>query len=243
MEIALDHTRNIRRGLANRASFYRSSLSMIGERKMKSRTLKHFLHHRLMLLLIPLTAFLLAGTPAIAAPTLVVNGGILEGATGVDVGGTLYDVTFMDGSCADVFDGCDESADFPFPNTVTTQSAWAALLPTIQSSPFVNLPNNILGCGPGETVCRIRTPTAVILGPPAAFFHASITLRSGSAPTTETGSTLITVDFGSQGTLGKWTVSPEPVPEPTTMMLLSTGLLGLVGYRWRQGRREGQHIG
>jgi len=81
-----------------------------------SRTLTHFLHHRLSLFLIPLTALLLGGTPAFAIPTLIVNGGQLEGATGVDVGGTLYDVEFLDGTCVTLYMGCDSVDGFHLSN-------------------------------------------------------------------------------------------------------------------------------
>ncbi len=48
------------------------------------------------------------------AVVLNVSDGQFLGATGVDVGGTLYDVTFVDGTCITLFDGCNEIADFDF---------------------------------------------------------------------------------------------------------------------------------
>ena len=35
----------------------------------------------------------------------------------------------------------------------------------------------------------------------------------------------------------------SPVPEPSTVLLFMTGLLGLAGYRWHHRRREGTQVG
>ena len=60
------------------------------------------------------TAFL-AVSGAHAAPILEVSSdGKLTGASGVEVGGALYDVAFKDGTCAGLFSGCDQAADFQF---------------------------------------------------------------------------------------------------------------------------------
>ena len=54
----------------------------------------------------------------------------LLGATGVSVNGTLYDVTFIDGSCVALFDGCDAPADFAFTLQLDAEAAaqarWAS---------------------------------------------------------------------------------------------------------------------
>ncbi len=47
------------------------------------------------------------------------------------------------------------------------------------------------------------------------------------------------VAFVNPITGGSVTTLNTPVPEPATILLLSSGLLGLAGYRWQQRRREG----
>ena len=47
--------------------------------------------------------------------TLDIQLNVLMGATDVQVGGTLYDVVFVDGTCIELFDGCDDLTDFVLP--------------------------------------------------------------------------------------------------------------------------------
>ena len=48
------------------------------------------------------------------AATLNIVGGQLMGASNVLVGGNSYDVQFIEGTCIDLYNGCDEASDFTF---------------------------------------------------------------------------------------------------------------------------------
>lgn len=60
----------------------------------------------------------LLSTGAAATPMLTTDGsGNVTGATGLEAGGATYSMEFVDGSCIDLFDGCDSNADFIVPGT------------------------------------------------------------------------------------------------------------------------------
>ena len=78
-------------------------------------------------------------TPSFAATLNVDGSGQKRGAAGVDVGGTLYDVTFRDVTCIALFDGCDEASDFTFATQGDARVASQALLDRV----FVESPRAI----------------------------------------------------------------------------------------------------
>src|SRR6056297_1647524 len=67
------------------------------------------------------------------AATLRVEGGQLIGASGVEVNGALFDVTFQDGSCASLYDGCK-----PELLTFSTQDGAIAASRALLDQVFVN---------------------------------------------------------------------------------------------------------
>ncbi|MBU0554778.1 MAG: PEPxxWA-CTERM sorting domain-containing protein [Alphaproteobacteria bacterium] len=126
-----------------------------------------------------LTAAAGVATSANAA-TLIVNNGILQGATGVDVDGTLYDVAFREGTCAGLFNGCDEASDFTFTNEQSARLAADALRNQVlidgPLGQFDADPSKTVGCPSTGAPCGIYVPYGVALN----FFGAeSLVLAQG----------------------------------------------------------------
>jgi hypothetical protein len=99
-------------------------------------------------------------------PTLDIVGGQLLGAFDVDLNGSLYDVTFVDGTCVGLFDGCDESSDFFFQDYASAEDASRALLDSVFSDiyqyphplgTFDSDPGLTSGCS-YSNYCEIYTP-------------------------------------------------------------------------------------
>ncbi len=180
-----------------------------------------------------LLIFFSFGAPHVGAANLTVAGGLLTGATEVNVSGTLYDVNFQDGSCITVFSGCNDVSDFTF-NTLTAQnSAATALANQVFTGVYDSNPGLIFGCINTIHSCQFLTPAgltptqvtgSLIINHPLEAFD----MQSGFA-------NLITNDTtGNRSAYAVWTPTLQAVPAPSALLLFGTGLAGLIALSRRK---------
>ncbi|MDP6343056.1 MAG: PEP-CTERM sorting domain-containing protein [Alphaproteobacteria bacterium] len=186
--------------------------------------------------IVGLCAVLIVGAAAQAAP--IVSGGELIGATDVDVGGTLYDVAFVEGSCIDEFGGCDEPTDFAFTTLADATLAAQALLDQVfvdsVAGNFDTDPTLTFGCS-DPFGCGAVVPYMVM---PPLFLFSQMAVNAVDEIDDQVNSFDILVPVWptegfSELVFAKFTVATA-TPEPTGVALFGLALLALAGLRLRR---------
>jgi len=172
---------------------------------------------------------MLAGGPAPAATQTINGSGQLTGATGVTVGGSTYNVTFTDGTCAGLFGGCDGVTDFTFQTQADAQAAAAALLAqAIVGTSFDTAPGTTFGCIGGDS-CSMLIPFGFIAD---GSFNSVATLNGAAVNSSGVFLTASPTAFDTSTSNARvWALFSVAtgVPEPSAwaMMLLGFGAIGL----------------
>jgi hypothetical protein len=183
---------------------------------------------------------LVMATSGTHAATLDIDGsGQLLGAFDVNVDGSLYDVEFRNGSCEELYEGCDSVSDFPFGVEPEGDLAAHALLDqvlidSVSLGLFDSDPSLTRGCGSGTDTCHVLTPFD--FRDPSGLSHWNVSNRvnevndlvySLSLSATEPETVL-----GDGLTYAVWTF----VPEPGSGLLQLTALLVVAGLSRCRGR-------
>ncbi|MEM8624706.1 MAG: hypothetical protein AAGG47_14425 [Pseudomonadota bacterium] len=188
----------------------------------------------------------LLAAPAQGA-TLVTSGSgntlTLLGATGVDVDGVLFDVSFEDGTCIALFDGCDAPGDFAFTTVGAARIAAQALLDQVLIDVFDDIPSRTRGCD-DVGLCGILVPYEFRVRDAGFFlleeflFAEALNRDDGSMTSgvdqVRTGFEDVDEDLAQSMTSALAVFTPAaaavvPLPAAGWLLLAGIGSLGLIG--------------
>ncbi len=187
-----------------------------------------------------LTTVLLILTSVANAGLIINTDGKLTGATDILIQGEFYDVSFVDGTCENIFTGCDENIDFFWKTSTSALSASQALVEQVlNDGPLGNFdtsPELIFGCE-NEVLCQLSTPynIKVIDFVEVSWinnFHDSTPLSFISEPWNGWSKDM---DFSADvlRVYAKWS-NATSVPEPSTLAIFSLGMIGLASRRFKK---------
>lgn len=176
--------------------------------------------------------------------------GQLTGATDISVNGLLYDVEFIDGTCIDLYNGCDNSLlDFPFHSISSANAASQALLDQVfiddSTSLFDSNSSLTRGCIPNNFgQCSVYTPYAFDTSRVAVSVATNYSFSSflpglidhTRATSVGRAEDLSTNRDSSFTVFAVWTphIPVTPITLPGTLILLVSGILGMMTLKRRQ---------
>ncbi|UIP28854.1 hypothetical protein [Photobacterium sp. TLY01] len=186
-------------------------------------------------------------TPVLATPILQINGaGQLTGAWNVEVEGTLLDVKFMDGTCIELFNGCDSSTDFYFTTSSAATAASQALLDTVFldgiDGQFDSSPDLTLGCEDPD-LCRIYTPFTIASFSPHIFEYVSVGNNLQNNNIVPPLNALNSNDYTLSPSIvfAVWSASSVEISEPPLLLMLVIVLAVIGGLKRTQHRSDHIH--